>query len=341
MHAHGDGQIDISRGVFGIMIFLIKFQFTAPPPVPAPSTPPLPSGVNPIHVWAGMRTELIWIYEGAVHPENRNRKSDNDHGYRVWFLLNGSVEVRRDRQVLRGEAGDCIVPPLGPIQQRFSNDARILSVFFSCNWPTGEPLFNEHRGLVLKIAESPSLLGKARELLDLVKTFSPIPTDVHFSEPPVPFVGFLHLQRLFIEWLEVFAQTLVAHDYTYIQVEPIDKRLLHAIRCLKQTSLGAPFPAELIQQESSLGRSQLDRLFFQTFGMTTRSYWNRRKLESAKALLATTASPIKELGFRLGFKQSSHFTTWFHTHTGLNPAAYRARESVADSQEKSRRGAAK
>ena len=297
------------------------------------SAAPPPVGINPIHVWSGMRTELIWIYEGDVHPGNRRRRSDSSHGYRVWLLLNGSVEVRRDRHVLRAGPGECMIPPHGVIQQKFSDDARILSLFFSCEWPTGENLFNEHRGVVFNTKDFPDFSKKAQELSDLVKTFSHVPTDIHFTEHSVPYIGYLDLQRLFIEWLQVFAETLVALGYTYVQVDPIDKRLLQAVRGLKQTSLAVPFPADLIQQESGLGRSQLDRLFFQTFGMTTRSYWNRRKLESAKALLATTANPIKEIGFRLGFKQASHFTKWFQILTELNPAAYRNREGVTPRQE--------
>jgi len=294
---------------------------------PSPANLPSP-GINPIHLWAGMRTELIWIYEGRVHPGNLSRRSDNIHGYRAWFILEGSVEVKRDRLVLRAGAGECIVPPRGCIHQGFSSDARILSLYFTCNWPTGEGLFNEDHGLVLKSTDFPGLEGKARELWSLVKAFSIGPTDVHFTEHPVSYTRFLHLQRLFIEWLEVFADTVVALGYTYVQVDPVDKRLLRAINCLKQETLSSTFPMGLIQRESGLGRSQLDRLFFHTFGMTTRSYWNRRKLESAKALLATTATPIKEIGFRTGFKQASHFTKWFHTHTGLNPLAYREREGV-------------
>jgi len=288
-----------------------------------------------------MRTELIWIYEGDVDPMNRRRRSDNNHGYRVWLLLSGSVEVRRDRLVLRAGAGECMIPPRGTMQQKFSDDARILSVFFSCEWPTGENLFNEHRGVVFKTADFPEFSRKAMELSGRVKTFSFAPTDIHFTEHLVPYIGYLELQRLFLEWLQVFAETLLALGHTYVQVEPIDKRLLQAVLGLKQTSLSLPFPAELIQQESGLGRSQLDRLFFQNFGMTTRSYWDRRKLESAKALLATTANPIKEIGFRLGFKQASHFTKWFQIHTGLNPAAYRTREGVARQTKDSLRGCEK
>jgi transcriptional regulator GlxA family with amidase domain len=81
-------------------------------------------------------------------------------------------------------------------------------------------------------------------------------------------------------------------------------------------------------RESGLGRSQLDRLFFQAFGISTRAYWNRRKLDSANALLATTANPIKEIAFRLGFRQASHFTRWYESLMGLTPNAYRNRERI-------------
>lgn len=287
-------------------------------------------GINPIHVWAGLRTELIWIYEGLVHPLNRRRQTDHSQGYWVWLMQQGSVEVKFGRRVLRAQAGDCLVTPHGLMQQTFSDDARILSLHFSCQWPTGERLFVESGGLVFRLSLHPVFLAKARGLARLVGSLMPVSTDVHFTRQAVPFSSFLLLQRLFTEWLQTFSETLVDLGYTYsAQNQSTDSRLLHAVRCMKEAPLSSEFPAEPIRQETGLGRSQLDRLFLQAFGMTTRSYWNRRKLESAKALLTTTVSPIKELGFRLGFKQASHFTKWFHTQTGLNPAAFRTREGVA------------
>jgi AraC-like DNA-binding protein len=290
------------------------------------SVDPLLPGVNPLHVWSGMRMELIWIYDGRIHPINQQRETDHSQGYWVWFLQEGFVEVRQGKTVLRAEAGECMVSPRGLMRQHFSPDAHILSVHFGCEWPTGDSLFVDRTGCVFKSGDHPKLLTKAQELCDFVKAFFPVAADAHFAEQPIPHLVFLQLQRHFIEWLEAFSQTLMARGYAFTQIGSVDERLLSAVRCLKETSLDASFPAALIQKETGLGRSQLDRLFFQSFGISTRTYWNNRRLESAKALLSTTVSPIKEVGFRLGFKQASHFTTWFSDHVGLTPVAYRERE---------------
>jgi AraC-like DNA-binding protein len=36
---------------------------------------------------------------------------------------------------------------------------------------------------------------------------------------------------------------------------------------------------------------------------------------------------IKEIGYRLGFKQASHFTKWFTRRVGMTPKTYRERGS--------------
>lgn len=274
-----------------------------------------------------MRIELVWIYDGEVHPLNRRRRTDHGQGYCVWLLHRGSVELKHGRRTLRARAGDCVVSPRGRVRQTFSDDARILSIRFVCEWPTGENLFTDRDGCVFNTADFPGFMDKARQLSDFVQSGFSAP-DIHFASQPVPFGSFLQLQRHFAEWLEVFSHTLLKLGHAFTEIGLIDGRLLRAIRCLNETSLDSGLPAALIQKESGLGRSRLDRLFFQNFGLSTRSYWMRRKLETARARLATTPTPIKELGFLLGFKQASHFSTWFQIHTGLTPLAYRKRERI-------------
>ena len=75
-------------------------------------------------------------------------------------------------------------------------------------------------------------------------------------------------------------------------------------------------------QLSGLSTSRLDRLCAQTYGFTTHQYWDRRRLERAKMLLAAYATPIKQVAFKLGFLQLSHFSAWFKRHTGTSPRAF-------------------
>jgi AraC-like DNA-binding protein len=271
--------------------------------------------------------ELFWIYDGRIHPVNQQRETDHSHGYWIWFVRRGSVEVKQGKAVLMAKAGKCLVSPRGHMQQSFSSDAHILSIHFGCEWPTGDGLFVDQSGCVFKSADYPDFANKAQEMADFVKSYFPIESPAHFGEGSITHSAFLRLQRYFIEWLEIFSRTLSAQGYTFSQVSSIDERLVRAVRCLKEASFDGNFPATLMQQETGLGRSQLDRLFSQTFGLSPRSYWINRKLAIAKSLLTSTPKPIKEVGFRLGFKQASHFTAWFSERVGMAPMSYRQREA--------------
>lgn len=284
--------------------------------------------VRTIASWTSLRTELIWIYEGAIHPLNRNRRTDHLVGYWVWIVKQGSAEVALGRRQLRAGSGQCLVSPRGLLTQRFSDDAKILSIHFTCNWPSGKELFEETHGTVFDVASYPKFQRKAAALAGLVRRLIPPTNDIHFGEQRVGYAGFLAIGRAFSDWLEIFSETLLDQGFSYAPVELVDGRLLHAIQCLRKVSLSQPFPGALLEQECGLGRSQLDRLSVQSFGMTTREFWAQRRLDAAKAYLATASNSIKEVSFLLGFKQASHFSHWFQQRAGCPPEAYRHRERV-------------
>ena len=50
---------------------------------------------------------------------------------------------------------------------------------------------------------------------------------------------------------------------------------------------------------------------------------SKLRVEQAKALLANPAMSVTQVGFNLGFSETSSFTTTFRKHTGLTPTAYR------------------
>ena len=63
--------------------------------------------------------------------------------------------------------------------------------------------------------------------------------------------------------------------------------------------------------------------FKQSFGLPPHRYMSRLRVEQAKALLANPAMSVTQVGFTLGFSETSSFTTTFRKHTGLTPTAYR------------------
>ena len=65
------------------------------------------------------------------------------------------------------------------------------------------------------------------------------------------------------------------------------------------------------------------RAFKQSFGLPPRRYMNSLRMQRAKSLLANPAMSVTQVGFNLGFSETSSFTSTFRKHTGLTPTEYR------------------
>jgi transcriptional regulator GlxA family with amidase domain len=102
-----------------------------------------------------------------------------------------------------------------------------------------------------------------------------------------------------------------------------DDRVTLALNCIHATPQNEPFPWGHITKETGLSRKHLDRLFCGHFGTTSRNYWEKIKLDESIRLLEATTLSIKEVGYRLGFKQASHFSTWFAKHSNRTPSEHR------------------
>ena len=64
------------------------------------------------------------------------------------------------------------------------------------------------------------------------------------------------------------------------------------------------------------------RAFKQSFGMPPHRYHNARRIELAKMLLGERTPSVTEIGLRLGFSDTSSFSTAFRKAIGLTPTAY-------------------
>jgi AraC family transcriptional regulator len=71
-----------------------------------------------------------------------------------------------------------------------------------------------------------------------------------------------------------------------------------------------------------LSEYHFSRAFKQSFGMPPHRYHMYRRIERAKTLLERHALSVTEIGLRLGFNETSSFTTTFRKMTGLTPSRY-------------------
>lgn len=273
-----------------------------------------------LHQWSSLHSELIWTYDGT--PQSLHSLGDHRYGYWVWLLRQGSVQLTTGGRVMRAHAGQWIVSPRGAVLQEFSSNARILSVHFKCQWPTGENLFSGNDGLVVKAREFPRLERSASALQHLVQRHFPR-VSVLLSWQSAEYARFLRYQQLFQQWLIEFSNLMVRQGRFYALIGECDTRLLRAAQCFHETPLDNPFPHEQLKKLTGLSRVHLDRLYWKQFGVSTREYWDKLREESARSTLENTRLSIKEIGYHLGFKQASHFSKWFLARVGVYPKGYR------------------
>ncbi|MGW5269811.1 AraC family transcriptional regulator [Rhodococcus sp. NPDC003994] len=62
---------------------------------------------------------------------------------------------------------------------------------------------------------------------------------------------------------------------------------------------------------------------FSTAGTTPRAWLYSRRFEKARTLLLQTDLSVAEVGFRLGFRDASHFSRAFSKHAGASPGRFR------------------
>lgn len=275
-----------------------------------------------MHRWSSVRNELIWIYDGIEQSHGETVTADHRHGYWLWLIRKGGVTMTCDLGVYTATAGQWMLSPHALTTQKFEKGSRILSIHFSCQWPAGENLFTGKEGLIWNAKGTPKLERSATAVEKLARRHCPsVWLNLYLQSVSYPlFMRFQHALTLFlIEFSE--AMTQFGRQFSHYGTH--DDRLTLALNCIHTTPQSDPFPWEQIARETGLSRKHLDRLFYGHFGTTSRNYWEKIKLDEGIRLLETTTLSIKEVSYRLGFKQASHFSAWFAKHSNRAPREQR------------------
>lgn len=92
--------------------------------------------------------------------------------------------------------------------------------------------------------------------------------------------------------------------------------------------------ADRIANEQNISRRRLDQLFIEELGSSISSQISERRLTSAAAELCNPSKEyvnITTVAFRVGYRDSSHFSRAFRSRFGMTPRAWRA--AALDSSE--------
>jgi transcriptional regulator GlxA family with amidase domain len=87
----------------------------------------------------------------------------------------------------------------------------------------------------------------------------------------------------------------------------------------------APDAVERMAASSSLAPRTFKRRFKAATGWTPIAYVQRVRIECAKRLLETTADPIEDISWAVGYRDTVSFRRLFKRVTGLTPGEYRVR----------------
>ncbi len=90
-----------------------------------------------------------------------------------------------------------------------------------------------------------------------------------------------------------------------------------------QESVLSPPTLEDLSAVAGLSVNHFLRSFRKTFGETPHAYVLRRRLESARTLLAISDRSVAAVGLRLGFASPAHFVAAFRVRMGVTPGAFR------------------
>lgn len=130
--------------------------------------------------------------------------------------------------------------------------------------------------------------------------------------------------RILVESLRVWPRQQI--ERTTVEVPPCLSRRDH-VRALEfmQWCRKDEFRMQRLCRFLGTSEENFTRLFRATTGDSPASFYNRLLMERSTSLLMSNALSIKEAGYALGFKTTSHFVVAFRRQFGVTPMQFRRR----------------
>lgn len=116
---------------------------------------------------------------------------------------------------------------------------------------------------------------------------------------------------------------LIASDASSMEPKKIHSDVIKEIVTYIQENFDEEIQFEKLSAEFGISRSHFSREFKKYIGFSPKDYLLQYRMNQAKLLLNSTNLTISEIGYRVGFKDESHFIQIFKKKEGLTPLKFR------------------
>lgn len=92
--------------------------------------------------------------------------------------------------------------------------------------------------------------------------------------------------------------------------------------------IGSHLTLELLSKRAHLSPIYFHQLFLEIVGVTLKAYIIEKRMSVSKTYLIHTSMSVKEIGYKVGYKDASYFCYAFKKENGLSPVAYRQQHQL-------------
>lgn len=263
--------------------------------------------------WEGVRISHYRVKPGQV-PERTHKNHE------VFIPLAGSVTINGREEdgvppVRRRQVGEISVTPAGiSYSAHWEEELESLTVSLTEDFlkrATIDFEANRNARIVLTCGPQDALVRSIGQAL-ANELDAEMPTGKLYAESLVNTLA-VHLLRHYS------TDSLIAD----LQFGGLPAHKLRRVTEFVEENLHHDLSLAELAQVAELSPFHFARSFKQATGITPIQFLTQRRVEQAKQLLLKADLPIVEVGFRVGFKNQSHFTTLFRRLTAMTPKSYR------------------
>ncbi len=273
-----------------------------------------------LYSWELVTKSLVWAYRGPVNP--RLRKTYGLLGYPgLWYLHHGDVALSWEGGEMQAGRGSWVLVPPSPFDQHFSDDTEISSVRFILNGLSNSCLFALEGPVVLRQVDQVMVRSCAELTRNCGKYYKGRnPLALRMNQADI--CAHTGIEIAFLTFLRELLRITDLNGIRLQQFDLQDPRLSRCVSYIKNNRLDRSFTEAQLAKVAGVSVGHLNRLFQNTFGQTSRAWYEDYRFNESVRLLESSCL-IKEAAYALGFSSPQHFANWFRNFTGKSPSEWR------------------